>query len=224
MREIAFKGCRKPGAGAIDHQTSTGRRPSNGCHRGGDSDPGRPDGGIWDADGLIPDVREVNARRLADVERDLRTRMGGAPALYRVVGVAPWHPAPEMRALRVPVDSSSRDQVRPMSTPAPVIVREGRDREPEAMSWDNRWRKVSRIDEQWSFDLWWMSRPIDPHLLSSEGDDGGGGHPVPGRERWLLVPAERLAPTHRHDLPLHRASLKEPSTPLAWEPPTPTSC
>ena len=122
--------------------------------------------------GLIPDVREVNARRLADVERDLRTRLGGAPALYRVVGVAPWHPAPEMRALRVPVDSSSRDQVRPMSTPAPVIVREGRDREPEAMSWDNRWRKVSRIDEQWSFDLWWMSRPMTRTYYRVRGDDG----------------------------------------------------
>ena len=44
--------------------------------------------------GLMPDVREVNERRLADVEKDLRTRMDGIPALYRVVGVAPWHPAP----------------------------------------------------------------------------------------------------------------------------------
>ena len=122
--------------------------------------------------GLLPDVREVNARRLADVERDLRTRMGGAPALYRVVGVAPWHPAPEMRALRVPVDSSSRDQVKPLSAPQPVVVREGRDREPEAMSWDNRWRKVSRIDEQWGFDLWWMSRPMTRTYYRVRGDDG----------------------------------------------------
>ena len=122
--------------------------------------------------GLIPDVREVNARRLADVERDLRTRMGGAPALYRVVGVAPWHPAPEMRALRVPVDSSSRDQVRPMSTPAPVIVREGRDRKPEAMQWNNKWRKVSRVDEQWGFDLWWMSRPLTRNYYRVRAEDG----------------------------------------------------
>ena len=122
--------------------------------------------------GLMPNVREVNARRLADVERDLRTRMGGAPSLYRVVGVAPWHPAPEMRTLRVPVDSSSRDQVRPMSSPVPVLVREGRDREPEAVQWNNKWCKVSCIDEQWGFDLWWMSRPMTRSYYRVRAEDG----------------------------------------------------
>ena len=122
--------------------------------------------------GLMPDVREVNARRLADVERDLRTRMGGTPSLYRVVGVAPWHPAPEMRTLRVPVDSSSRDQVRPMSSTVPVVVREGRDREPEAVQWNNKWCKVSRIDEQWGFDLWWMSRPMTRSYYRVRAENG----------------------------------------------------
>ena len=122
--------------------------------------------------GLIPDVREVNARRLADVERDLQTRLGGATALYRMVGVAPWHPAPEMRSLRVPVDSSSRDQVRPMSSPVPVVVRESREQEPEAVQWNNSWRKVSRIDERWGFDLWWMSRPMTRTYYRVRGDDG----------------------------------------------------
>ena len=122
--------------------------------------------------GLMPDVREVNARRLADVERDLRTRMGGTPSLYRVVGVAPWHPVPEMRTLRVPVDSSSRGQVRPMSSPVPVVVREGRDREPEAVQWNNKWCKVSRIDEQWGFDLWWMSRPMTRSYYRVRAEDG----------------------------------------------------
>ena len=122
--------------------------------------------------GLMPDVREVNARRLADVERDLRTRMGGTPSLYRLVGVAPWHPAPEMRTLRVPVDSSSRDQVRPMSSPVPVVVRQNRDREPEAVQWNNKWRKVSRIDEKWGFDLWWMSRPMTRSYYRVRAEDG----------------------------------------------------
>ena len=122
--------------------------------------------------GLMPDVREVNERRLANVERDLRIRTGGTPALYRVVGVAPWHPAPEMRTFRVPVDSSSRDQVRPMSSPVPVVVREGRDREPEAVQLHNKWCKVSRIDEQWGFDLWWMSRPMTRSYYRVRGEDG----------------------------------------------------
>ena len=75
--------------------------------------------------GLLPEARESDKRRLVEVDRELRARTGGSPALYRVVGVAPWHPAPEMRAMRVPVDSSARDEVRSLSSPVPVIVREG---------------------------------------------------------------------------------------------------
>ena len=110
--------------------------------------------------GLLPEARESNKRRLVEVDRELRARTGGSPALYRVVGVAPWHPAPEMRALRVPVDSSARDEVRFLSSPIPVVVREDRDRQPEAVLMGSRWREVSRIEEQWGFDLWWMSRPM----------------------------------------------------------------
>ena len=110
--------------------------------------------------GLLPDARESERRRLVEVDRELRARTGGSPALYRVVGVAPWHPAPEMRALRVPVDSSARDAVRSLSSPVPVVVREGRDRQPEAVRLGSRWREVSSIEEQWGFDLWWMSRPL----------------------------------------------------------------
>ena len=77
--------------------------------------------------GLLPKARESDKRRLIEMDRELRARTGGSPALYRVVGVAPWHPAPEMQALRVPVDSSARDAVRSLSSPVPVVVREGRD-------------------------------------------------------------------------------------------------
>ena len=110
--------------------------------------------------GLLPEARESHKRRLVEVDRGLRARTGGTPALYRVVGVSPWHPAPEMRTLRVPVDSSEGDSIRSLSAPLPVAVREGRDRQPEAVCLGNRWRKVDRIEEQWGFDLWWMSRPL----------------------------------------------------------------
>ena len=30
--------------------------------------------------------------------------MNGNHALYKVVDVAPWHPAPEMQAVQVPID------------------------------------------------------------------------------------------------------------------------
>ena len=122
--------------------------------------------------GLLPEVRESNKRRLVEVDRDLRARTGGSPALYRVVGVAPWHPAPEMRALRVPVDSSARDEVRSLSSPVPVIVREGQDQQPKAVRLGSRWREVSRIEEQWGFDLWWMSRPMTRTYYRVRGEDG----------------------------------------------------
>ena len=122
--------------------------------------------------GLLPEARETDRRRLVEVDRELRTRTGGSPALYRVVGVAPWHPAPEMRALRVPVDSSARDEVRSMSSPVPIIVREGRDRQPEAVCLGSRWREISRIEEQWGFDLWWMSRPMTRTYYRVSGEDG----------------------------------------------------
>ena len=122
--------------------------------------------------GLLPEVRESNKRRLVEVDRELRARTGGSPALYRVVEVAPWHPAPEMRALRVPVDSSARDEVRSMSSPVPVVVREGRDCQPEAVLMGSRWREISSIEEQWGFDLWWMSRPMTRTYYRVRGEDG----------------------------------------------------
>ena len=75
--------------------------------------------------GLLNDVRDDRRRRLVEVDRKLQPLMGGGPALHRIAEVAPWHPAPEMRALRVPVDPSGGDAVRPLHTPKPVEVREG---------------------------------------------------------------------------------------------------
>ena len=122
--------------------------------------------------GLLPEARESDRRRLIEMDRELRARTGGSPALYRVGGVAPWHPAPEMRALRVPVDSSARDEVRSLSSPIPVVVRERQDHRPEAICLGNRWRKVAHIEEQWGFDLWWMSRPMTRTYYRVRGEDG----------------------------------------------------
>ena len=122
--------------------------------------------------GLLPEARESDRRRLVEVDRALRARTGGSPALYRVVGIAPWHPAPEMRALRVPVDSSARDEVRSLSSPVPIVVRERQDHRPEAICLGNRWRRVACIEEQWGFDLWWMSRPMTRTYYRVRGEDG----------------------------------------------------
>ena len=131
--------------------------------------------------GLLPEARESDRRRLVEVDRELRARTGGSPALYRVVGVAPWHPAPEMRALRVPVDSSARDEVRSLSSPVPVVVREGRDRTTQGSA---PGQPLARgIRHRGAVGV----RPVvdvsthDPHLLPGERRGWGRGHPVPRR-------------------------------------------
>ena len=109
---------------------------------------------------LLSGVRGDRERRLAEAERQLQARMGGRPALYRVVRVAPWHPAPEMRAMRVPIEASGIDGMKPLSAPYPVAVEEGRDGQPAAVRLGERWHRVAGIEDQWCFDLWWMPQPL----------------------------------------------------------------
>ena len=122
---------------------------------------------------LLPDVREGLERRLVAADRELQARMDGHPALYRVVQVAPWHPAPEMRALQVPIDALGRDAMKPLLQPAPLEVREGPERRPAELLLERRWRRVERIEDTWSFDLWWMPVPLDRTYHRVLREDGG---------------------------------------------------
>ena len=122
--------------------------------------------------GLLPDVRESGRRQLIEVERGLRARTGGRSALYRVVEAVPRHPAPEMRTLRVPIDSSESVELKPVSGPVPVVVEEGRGRKPMSVRVGTRWRRVACIEEEWGFDLWWMSRPMTRSYYRVRYEDG----------------------------------------------------
>ena len=108
---------------------------------------------------LLRDVHDGRRRRLVEVERRLRERMNGHQ-LHRVVEVAPWHPAPEMRAVQVPIDPSVRDVIRPLYSPKPVEVLEGTEREPVSVLMGRRWERVARISDRWTFDLWWLPKPV----------------------------------------------------------------
>ena len=122
--------------------------------------------------GMLPDVRESGRRLLVEVESDLRTRTGGSPALYRVVEAVPRHPAPEMRTLLVPIDSSESAELKPVSGPVAVVVEEGRERKPVSVRVENGWRRVAFIDDEWGFDLWWMSRPMTRSYYRVRCEDG----------------------------------------------------
>ncbi len=110
--------------------------------------------------GLLRYAHDDRHRQLVETDRRLQGLMGGRHALYRVADVAPWHPAPEMRALQVPIDPSGKDAIRTLNGPRPVEVREGPDGEPESVRVNRRWQRVERIDDRWTFDLWWLPRPV----------------------------------------------------------------
>ena len=122
--------------------------------------------------GLLRDVRDDRRRRLVEADRKLQPLMGGGHALHRIAEVAPWHPAPEMRALQVPIDPSGREVIRPIQTPQPVEVRESTGREPVSVRVDRRWLDVSRIDDRWTFDLWWLPEPVTRAYYRIDPGDG----------------------------------------------------
>ncbi len=123
--------------------------------------------------GLLKDVRDDRRRRLVEADRRLQPLMGGGHALHRIARVAPWHPAPEMRVLQVPIDPSGRDDIRPLHTPRPVEVRESAEGEPVSLRIDRRWQQVSRIDDRWTFDLWWLPEPVTRAYYRVYPDGGG---------------------------------------------------
>ena len=122
--------------------------------------------------GLLEDVRSDRHRRLVEVDRRLQALMGGGHTLHRIAEVAPWHPAPEMRALQVPIDPSGRNAIRPLHTPKPVEVQEGKEGEPVSVRVDRRWLNVARIDDRWTFDLWWLPEPVTRTYYRIDPGDG----------------------------------------------------
>ena len=123
--------------------------------------------------GLFPDVQKDRALRLLDAERQIQNRIGGRHALYRVVDVAPWHPAPEMRAVQVPIDPSGKDGMKPLAMPVSVAVQEGPGHEPLAVRLGDQWHPLTGIEDRWSFDLWWMPQPVNRAYYRVSRQDGG---------------------------------------------------
>ena len=121
---------------------------------------------------LFPNLRADRERRLLETERQLQARLNGKHALHRLVDVAPWHPAPEMRTVQVSIDPATTDSMRPLTTPNAVAVREGLAQEPRAVRIGERWREVTQIEDQWSFDLWWRPTPMTRSYYRVSQADG----------------------------------------------------
>ena len=122
--------------------------------------------------GLLEDAKDRRRDRLFEVDARLRTRMKGLQPLHRVVEVAPWHPVPEMRALKVPIDPHFNDALSPLHSPLPVEVREGQDHRPLAVRLRRNWQKIDGIDDRWEFDLWWLPQPVTRSYYCVVDDTG----------------------------------------------------
>ena len=121
---------------------------------------------------LLPTPHADREHRLLEAERYLRFRMQGCHALHRVVTVAPWHPAPERRALQIPIDPAGKDAIKPLTLPTPVTVQEGPGRQPLAVRLRRQWCQVARIEDRWSFDLWWLPEPLTRTYYRVNPGDG----------------------------------------------------
>ena len=121
---------------------------------------------------LLRDHRSDGRERLLEAGRGLRDHLKGGNALYQVLNVAPWHPAPEMRALRVPIDSSTGDDATPLATPTALAVKEGPNRQPLAVRLGKRWHRIANIEDRWSFDLWWLPQPLTRTYYRVSREDG----------------------------------------------------
>ena len=116
--------------------------------------------------GLLEEARDRRRGRITDIDRKLRERMRSTPALHRVVEVAPWHPVPEMRALKVPVDPAHYETLTSLHSPHPVAVQESDAHRPLAVRLKKGWQQIYGIDDRWEFDLWWLPEPVTRSYFS----------------------------------------------------------
>lgn len=121
---------------------------------------------------LFPDQRADREQRLLETERGLQARLGGKEALHRLVEAAPWHPAPELRTLKIPIDPASAGGMRPVIESASVDVREDLGRRPSEVRIGGEWRAVSSIENRWSFDLWWRPARVQRSYYRVSAEDG----------------------------------------------------
>lgn len=122
--------------------------------------------------GLLHDVRKDRSDRLVEADRQLQARMQGKRALFRVVNIAPWHPAPELRALQIPIDPAAKDSLKPLANPTAVEVHASEDNQPLAVRLKNHWHQVASIDDTWCFDLWWLDAPLTRSYYRVRRTDG----------------------------------------------------
>lgn len=120
---------------------------------------------------LLPEFRDNSREILEQAERRLQALHRNGPSLHRIVNDAPWHPAPELRTVRVPLDPR-QDPARSLLPPHPVEVQGSPEGEPAAILRHNQWKPVAQVEDQWDFDLWWLPQPLTREYFVVRHEDG----------------------------------------------------
>lgn len=110
---------------------------------------------------MLDAKRADKRRRIADAARHISLRSAADP-IVKVSQIAPWHPLPEMRAVKTPLDPIGEIALKPLNAPQPIHVRAGLDNMPSAiLTRDKRasWRHIAQIEAMWEVDLWWLPQP-----------------------------------------------------------------
>lgn len=110
---------------------------------------------------MLDAKRADKRRRLADVARQISLRSAADP-IVKVSQIAPWHPLPEMRAVKTPLDASADVAMLPLNAPEYATVRAELNGMPSAILTQGKrasWRRVKHIDNLWEIDLWWLPQP-----------------------------------------------------------------
>ena len=110
---------------------------------------------------MLDAKRADKRRRIADAARHISLRAAADP-IIKVSQIAPWHPIPEMRAVKTPLDPIGEVALQPLNAPRPVHVRIGLNNMPCAiLTRDKRAssRHIAQIEAMWEVDLWWLPQP-----------------------------------------------------------------
>ena len=99
-------------------------------------------------------------RKLVNIDRNIRAQRCGIPAIHRVVKVLPNHILPEMRYLKVPIDSSVSNTVETLNSPVPVEVLESDNSIPQKINTKRNRYQITKMNDLWEINLWWMPEPI----------------------------------------------------------------
>ena len=79
-----------------------------------------------------------------------------------------------MRSLLIPLDPRESGSVRSTLAPTPVKVSEETcgERKPTAVRLASRWVRIEKIEDHWTFDLWWLPHPIARTYYRAVTEDG----------------------------------------------------